>query len=128
LQYEGKEIEGFEQGIDASIADWTSYIEQHGVSKPGSSIEEFEIGRSIQYLITDMICRLCFGFPFGFTEKHADCYDFLKTLEERLPIIEKFSVYTELSCLLSLIAYVPWLNRILPSAKDQNGIGRIIGV
>ena len=75
-----------------------------------------------------MICRLCFGHPFGFVEKHADCHDFLKTLEERLPIVEKFSIYTEVSSLLSFISYMPWLNRILPSATDRNGIGKIIGV
>lgn len=104
------------------------FIEKNGVSTPGSPPKEFEIGRSVQYLVTDMICRLCFGHPFGFIAKHADCYGFLKTLEERLPIVEKFSIYTEVSSLLSFISHVPWLKRILPSATDQNGIGKIIGV
>ena len=127
-QYDGKDIEGFEEGIQESLHEWIQYVEKHGVSYPGNSCKEFEIGRSTQYLVTDMICRLCFGKPFGFVASHADCHDFLKTLEERLPIVEKFSIYTEISKLLSLVSYVPWLKHILPSADDQNGIGKIIGV
>lgn len=75
-----------------------------------------------------MICRLCFGRPLGFIANHGDCYEFLQTLEQRLPIVEKFSIYTEVSSLLSFISYIPWLNRVLPSATDKNGIGRLIGV
>ena len=104
------------------------FIEKNGVSYPHSELKEFEIGRSIQYLVTDMIGRLCFGRPFGFIAKHADCYDFLKTLEERLPIVEKFSIFTEVSSILSFISFIPWFNRILPSATDRNGIGKIMGV
>ena len=104
------------------------FIEKNGLSYADSPSKEVEIGRSIQYLVTDMICRLCFGSPFGFVAKHADCYDFLKTLEERLPIVEKFSIFTEVSTLLSFVSYIPWLKRILPSATDRNGIGKIIGV
>ena len=126
--YDGKDIEGFEEDIDQSLQEWIQYVEKHGVSSPGHPSKEFEIGMSIQYLVTDMICRLCFGFPFGFVAKHADCHDFLKTLQERLPIVEKFSIYTEVSSLLSFISYIPYVKRILPSAKDANGIGRIIGV
>ena len=127
-QYDGKDVEGFEEGIEESLQEWIRYVEIHGVSYPGGPIKEFEIGSSVQYLVTDTICRLCFGRPFGFIVKHADCYDFLKTLEERLPIVEKFSIYTEVGTLLSMISYVPWLKRILPSPHDENGIGRIIGV
>ena len=126
--YDGKDIEGFEEDIDQSLREWIQYVEKHGVSSPGHPCKEFEIGMSVQYLVTDMICRLCFGFPFGFVAKHADCHDFLKTLQERLPIVEKFSIYTEVSSLLSFISYIPYVKRILPSAKDASGIGRIIGV
>lgn len=128
MQYEGREIEGFEQGIEQSLQEWIMFIEKNGVSYPDSELKEFEIGRSIQYLVTDMIGRLCFGRPFGFIAKHADCYDFLKTFEERLPIVEKFSIFTEVSSILSFISFIPWLNRILPSATDRNGIGKIMGV
>lgn len=126
--YDGKGIEGFEGAIDENLQNWIKYVEQHGVSHPNESPKEFEIGLSIQYLVTDMICVLCFGFPFGFIAKHADCYDFLKTLMERLPIVEKFSIYTEVCSLLSVVARLPYIKRILPSAKDSNGIGKIMGV
>ena len=128
MQYDGKEIDGFEEGIEQTLQDWIQFVEKHGVSYPGEPCKEFEIGRSIQYLITDMICRLCFGRPFGFVANHGDCYDFLRTLEERLPIVEKFSIYTEVSRILSMVSHVPWLRRILPSAQDERGIGKIMGV
>ncbi|KAL8902778.1 MAG: hypothetical protein Q9207_004386 [Kuettlingeria erythrocarpa] len=126
--YEGKEVKGFEQDIQGSLQEWIMYVQKHGVSSPDGPPKDFEIGQSIQYLVTDTICLLCFGRPFGFVAKHADCYDFLKTLEERLPIVEKFSIFTEVNHLLALISHIPWLKRILPSATDSKGIGKIIGV
>ena len=114
--------------MDRSVQEWIAYLEKNAISSRHGGIREFEIGRSIQYLATDTICRLCFGKPFGFISNHADCFDFLRTLEERLPIVEKFSIYTEVSRLLSFISYIPWLRRVLPSALDRKGIGKIMGV
>ena len=128
VQYEGKDVDNFEQDIVRSVQNWILYIEEHGVSHPNGPCKEFEIGRSIQYYVTDMICVLCFGHPFGFVAKHADCFEFLKTLEERLPVVEKFSIFTEVNHLLALVSHIPWLRRVLPSAGDSKGIGKIIGV
>ena len=110
------------------MQNWITYVEEHAVSYSDGPCKDFEIGRSIQYHVTDMICLLCFGHPFGFVAKHADCFNFLKTLEERLPIVEKFSIFTEVNRLLTVISHVPLLKRVLPSARDSNGIGKIIGV
>ncbi|KAF4634721.1 hypothetical protein G7Y89_g3383 [Cudoniella acicularis] len=126
--YDGKDIKDFEIGIDENLQQWIQYIEEHGVTHPGQPVKEFEIGRSIQYLVTDMICRLCFGRALGFIENHTDRHEFLQTLEQRLPIVEKFSIYTEVSTLISFISNIPWVNKVLPSAEDKNGIGRIIGI
>ncbi|KAL9639808.1 MAG: hypothetical protein Q9204_000948 [Flavoplaca sp. TL-2023a] len=126
--YEGKDVDNFEQDIVRSVQNWILYIEEHGVSCPNGPYKEFEIGRSIQYYVTDMICVLCFGHPFGFVAKHADCFEFLQTLEERLPIVEKFSIFTEVNHLLALVSHIPWLRRVLPSAGDSKGIGKIIGI
>ncbi|KAL8769420.1 MAG: hypothetical protein Q9209_004648 [Squamulea sp. 1 TL-2023] len=122
------QIEAFEQNIQQSLQGWILYVQKHGVSYPGDSPRDFEIGRSIQYLVTDTICLLAFGRLLGFVSKHADCYGFLKTLEERLPIVEKFSILTEVNHLLAFISHIPWLRRILPSATDPTGIGKIIGI
>ncbi|KAL8869935.1 MAG: hypothetical protein Q9174_003899, partial [Haloplaca sp. 1 TL-2023] len=120
IQYDGKDIDNFERDIEQSLQNWITYIEKNGVSYPDGACKDFEIGRSIQYHVTDMICLLCFGYPFGFVAKHADCFDFLRTLEERLPMVEKFSIFAEVNRLLVVISHVPLLKRILPSATDTN--------
>jgi hypothetical protein len=104
-----------------------SYVERNGLSDPGKTCE-FEIARSIQWLLFDMVCRLCFGHPFGFIDKHEDCYDFQKMLDDRLPIVEKCAVLTEVNTWLRLIASVPILRNVIPSPRDSTGVGAILGV
>ncbi len=107
--------------------DWVRYIETHGLSYRGGTTE-FDIARSIQWLLFDMICRLCFDVPFGFVSNHADQFDFQKTLEERLPVVEKLAIFARIDTILQIIAAIPLLRRILPSAQDKSGIGKIMGV
>jgi hypothetical protein len=87
------------------------------------------MARSVQYLTTDIISHLCFGEPFGFTKFHTDVHGFIATLESRLPIVENFSVITELNTVLSLLSYIPAIKRLmLPQTTDSDGLGRILGV
>lgn len=109
------------------MAAWLNYIENNGTSVTDRP-REFEMARSIQWLLYDMVCRLCFGHPFGFVEKHSDCYQFQQTLEERLPIVEKFAVLTEVNTWVKLISHIPVLRNVLPAPSDKNGIGAILGV
>ncbi|KAI9783035.1 MAG: hypothetical protein M1816_001612 [Peltula sp. TS41687] len=104
--YEGKDIDGFEAAIDENLVEWIQYLQKHGLSYPGMT-RKFDIARSIQ---------------------HDDCYGFQETLEERLPIVEKLAVITELNTILKIISFIPLLRRILPSAQDQYGIGKILGL
>ena len=76
----------------------------------------------------DLICRLCLGHPLGFIRKHGDLYEFQKTLEERLPIVEKLGVLAEVGMIIKILSYIPLLKRLLPSAKDDRGVGKILGV
>ena len=56
-------------------------------------------------------------------------FGFLQTLESRLPIVEQFSVLTELNTILSTLSKSNWVKRMLiPSAVDHSGVGRILGV
>lgn len=120
-------MQDFESTIDENLACWIKYVEENGLSVPGTTTE-FDIARSVQWLMFDLVCRLCFGSPVGFVEKHGDCYHFQKTLEERLPIVEKFAVFTEMNAWIKFISYLPLIRRVLPSPQDQEGIGRILGV
>ncbi|GAD97232.1 putative P450 monooxygenase [Paecilomyces variotii No. 5] len=125
--YHGKDVDQFEAILDQNMAAWLTYVENNGVSVPGHP-REFEIARSVQWLLYDMVCRLCFGHPFGFVEKHSDCYQFQQTLEERLPIVEKFAVLTEVNTWIKFISHIPVLRDVLPAPSDENGIGAILGL
>jgi hypothetical protein len=75
-----------------------------------------------------MICRLCLGEPLGFIERHEDMFDFQKTLEHRLPIVEKLAIFTEMNVWIRTASRIPFLNRMIPSKQDRGGIGAILGV
>ncbi|KAF2188485.1 putative benzoate 4-monooxygenase cytochrome P450 [Zopfia rhizophila CBS 207.26] len=125
--YDGKDVENFESTIDENLACWLRYVDRHGLSAVNTTVE-FDIARSIQWLLFDMICRLCLGEPVGFVEDHKDHYHFQKTLEERLPVVEKFAVMTEVNSWIRFISMIPFLRRVLPSSRDQDGIGAVLGL
>ena len=127
LKYDGKDVQDFESTIDENLACWIKYVEKNGLSVPGTT-KEFDIARSAQWLMFELVCRLCFGYAVGFVEKHEDCYHFQKTLEERLPIVEKFAVLTEMNTWIKFISYLPLVRRVLPSPQDKDGIGAILKV
>ena len=127
-QYGGKDVDGMELAINARLREWICVIDQSWVSLPGET-KKFDIGRSIQFLTTDVISHLCFGKPLGFVENQRDMHDFLKTLESRLPVVEQFSVLTEFNSLLLTLSNIDWVKKLLiPSAADHSGVGRILGV
>ncbi len=127
-QYSGKDVEGVEPAINSRLQEWIRLIDQNWASSPGET-RKFDIGRSIQFFSTDVISHLCFGKPLGFVENQKDMHDFLKTLESRLPIVEQFSVLTEFNTLLVKLSNIDWIKRrIIPSAADPSGVGRILGV
>ena len=114
--------------IDERFLDWTQYIDEYGISNDDMT-QPFDIGRSTQYLTTDIISHLCFGKPIGFVAKHEDVLGFLHTLETRLPIAEQFSVISELFTVISSVTRVPFLKRwMIPQNTDGSGVGRILGV
>ncbi|KAL8781671.1 MAG: hypothetical protein Q9213_005888 [Squamulea squamosa] len=126
--YGGKDVEGVEAAIDTRLNEWLLQIDRKWISSPGET-KRFDIGRSIQFLTTDIISHLSFGEPLGFVKNERDMYDFLQTLESRLPIVEQFSVLTELNTILVTLSNIGWLKkRLIPSPADRSGVGRILGV
>ncbi|TGO57251.1 hypothetical protein BELL_1355g00010 [Botrytis elliptica] len=125
--YDGKDIEGLEATIDNNMREWIAYIE-HNSKSTSQAMKPFDIARSIQWLDFDLICQLCFGHGLGFIANHSDRYDFQKTLDERLPIVEQIGVLAEFDSILRFISRVLFLNQVLPSAKDKSGVGNILGL
>ena len=67
------------------------YIQKHALTTPDRHVA-FDLARSIQWLLFDMVCHLCLGHSLGFVDQHEDCFGFQNVLETRLPIVEKFAV------------------------------------
>lgn len=77
----------------------------------------------MQYLTLDVISTIAFGRTFGFMDKDGDLFDYIKTTEDSLPLMQ-------------MIALLPWLLNVLqsplfkafmPSAKDAVGLGKVMG-
>ena len=127
-QYGGKDIENVESTIDTRLREWIAVIDRDWASLPGETWM-FDIARSIQYLTTDIISHLCFGQPLEFVQNQRDMHGFLKTLESRVPIVEQFSVLTELSTTLMKLSQIARLKKaMISSVKDRQGVGKILGV
>lgn len=101
-------------------------MDKHAVSE-NHATTEFDIARSIQWCLFDMVCRIGMGRPLGFIANHSDTFGFQQTLEERLPIVEKFAALTEVNRLISLISKIHYLRGFLPSPHDKSGIGAVMG-
>lgn len=126
--YAGKDIEGLETAINERMTSFTDQIDKKWLSNQGTT-QIFDIGRGIQFLAVDIITQLCFGKPLGFVETDSDVHKFLATIETQLPIVQHFSIILELNTVLLRLAEIPWLKKfIVPSARDETGIGRIMGV
>ncbi|BCS06636.1 hypothetical protein ALUC_11017S [Aspergillus luchuensis] len=125
--YQGKDIPQMEHAIDRNLLTWLDYIQKHAVTTQERHVA-FDMARSIQWLLFDMVCHLCLGHPLGFIDQHEDCYGFQNVLETRLPIVEKFAIFTEVNTWIKMISHIPIVRRVLPSPKDKDGIGAIMGV
>lgn len=95
----------------------SKYTSSDSESKP------FDFGRKAQYLTLDVISDVAFGEPFGFLATDSDVHGYIKTTEENLPAIIMVTVLPWLNWLLQS----PILKALLPSDKDQLGLGKIMG-
>lgn len=126
--YAGKDIIGLEPAINERMMDFIKRIDENWISEPGQT-KPLDIGQRIQFLELDIITHLCFGKPLGFVEADGDVYNFLRTIETQLPILQHFSVFLELNNILLQLVSIPWLKKFFaPSVTDKAGIGMIMGV
>lgn len=119
--YSGKGIEGLPESIDNGVARFIRLIEDKYLST-STEYRPVNLGRKIQYMTLDVISSIAFGQAFGFMDDDADKFEYIKTTEDALPMMQLF-------------ALMPWLIRLiqsplgkvmLPSERDAVGLGRII--
>ncbi|PYH35826.1 cytochrome P450 [Aspergillus neoniger CBS 115656] len=116
-----------EDSIDQNLLFWLNYLQKHALTTSDRYVA-FDMARSMQWLLFDMVCHLVLGHSVGFINEHEDCYGFQNVLETRLPIVEKFAVLTEINAWIKMISCIPIVRRVLPSPQDRDGIGAILGV
>ncbi len=127
--YAGRELENLESQVSERIQKLVDRIDSHWAMSSGESMKILDMARLIQFFTVDVITQLCFGKPLGFVNNNRDMFNFLKTIETQLPVVQHFTVIHEINTLIQRLADVPWLKRsIAPSSRDLTGIGVIMGV
>ncbi|RVX72887.1 hypothetical protein B0A52_03240 [Exophiala mesophila] len=121
--YSGKDIVSLHDSIDAQIAKFVRFLETKYLSTE-TEFRPVDFARKAQYLTLDTISTIAFGRTFGFMDRDGDLFDYIKTTEESLPLMQ-------------MIALLPWLIGILqsplfkavrPSATDAVGLGKVMGI
>ncbi|KAF2770173.1 putative P450 monooxygenase [Teratosphaeria nubilosa] len=126
--YGGREIENLEGDVAERVTEFVGWLDKR-ISESEGVQTAIDLARPIQYLTIDIITHLCFGYPLGFVKESKDLFNFLRTIETQLPIVQHFSVVLEINSLLRALVKLPILKHLItPSAKDNSGIGVIMGL
>lgn len=76
-----------------------------------------------QFFTLDVISDIAFGKAFGNLEADKDCSSYIKTTEETFPMIVLLGAFPW----LAKIFFSRPLKGLLPSDKDQVGLGKLMG-
>lgn len=114
--------------MDRYLSDWIRMIDQFGLSELENS-NVFDIGKRIRFLTVDIITKLCLGESFGCIQSDSDQFGFLKTVETGAAIGQPLWVMHELFRILFWLTKISFVHRrLVPSAKDDEGLGKVMGV
>ncbi len=121
LQYSGRELGGFEPGIDAQVAQFVSLIERKYISTP-ADYRPIEFAHKAQYFALDVISALGYGHPIGFLENDTDMHRYIEINDESFKI---FALMSNMPWLAAMMQRWP-LNMALPKDSDPIGFGRLL--
>jgi hypothetical protein len=113
---------GLQESIDEGIARFIRLIEEKYLSDD-THYRPVDMARKVQYLTLDVISKIAFGREFGFIETDDDCFGYIKTTEDTMPLMQ-------IICLIPTFVNIlqsPLCKALLPSDKDTTGLGRIMG-
>ena len=122
--YAGKENLLLEQDVDDQLLKLFALINSKYLTHPEQGIfRTVDLSRVTSFFTLDVISQVAFGHTFGFLDNDEDPFGYLKNLEQFLPAIIVFGVYTELTNILKM----PLLKAALPKSTDKRGLGRVMG-
>ncbi|KAF2691479.1 cytochrome P450 oxidoreductase [Lentithecium fluviatile CBS 122367] len=124
-QYSGKDIANFENIMNVRVLDLTDHITADWTSTADSTVV-FDLGRWIRHLTMDTITHISFGKPLGYVENGQDVMNFTGVVEQLLPVVLRFSLFTELKYVLQVLARIPCFRRkLFPHSTHSTGLGGI---
>ncbi|SPO06232.1 related to pisatin demethylase (cytochrome P450) [Cephalotrichum gorgonifer] len=121
--YSGKENHSMEATIDSQIANFIDLIERKYLST-GADYRPMDLGEKGQFFTLDVISDLAFGQAFGFLEKDADPFDYVKITKAFIP----FMIVLCHSPYLARLLHSPPFKGLFPKGSDKLGFGAFIGV
>ena len=121
-QFSGKDNECLEDDIDGQILKFFDYIRARYMSTKDNH-RTFDLSR-FGYFTLDVISTVAFGKPFGYIDGDRDPFGYLQQLRTFLSALMFNGVYGEIMNLMRL----PLMQRLLPSAADAAGLGKIMGI
>ena len=122
--YAGKENQHLEQDIDEQLLKYLDLLHEKYVARPEEGIfRTVDLSQITSFFTLDAISKIAFGQTFGFLDQDEDPFGYLKNLEQFLPALIVFGVYTELSKILKM----PLMKSALPKSTDKRGLGRAMG-
>lgn len=122
--YSGKENQHLEKDVDEQLLKLFDLINARYVTIPEEGVfRTVDLSRVTSFFTLDTISKIAFGQTFGFLERDEDPFGYLKNLEQFLPAIIVFGVYTELTKILKM----PLMKAALPKSTDKRGLGRVMG-
>lgn len=122
--YSGKENLHLEQDVDEQLLKLFDLINSKYLAQPEEGIfRTVDLSRITSFFTLDTISKVAFGTTFAFLDRDEDPFGYLKNLEQFLPAIIVFGVYTELTQILKM----PLMKAALPKSTDKRGLGRVMG-
>ena len=82
-----------------------------------------DFGQKAQFFTLDVISIVAYGFPFGFLSTDTDVYHYIETSEKAVVAAMVVTVYPWINHILTS----SFMKRLLPSATDPIGFGKILG-
>lgn len=121
-QYAGKDVDSLEAVIDKGINAFICLVERRYVSDL-SGFRPMDLARKVQYAALDIIGLLSLGERFGFTDEDTDVHQYVKILEESMPVMITLTIFPTLAKVLQSRL----CRRLMPSERDKIGLGVFIG-
>ena len=120
-EYSGRELGGFEPGIDKHIAGFVELIQRKYVSTP-TDFRPMDLAIKCNYFALDVISELGFGEAFGFLKEDKDLYQYNEITRKFFPFVMFMG---NVPLFIEMLGRWP-LNKMGPTAGDSAGFGRLM--